>query len=164
MAFSRAERDAFALNIKLGFDKRYSAGLLQEIQPFKGSVTNPTRASLVANAILLYWAREAANKCVADELERTSDSTSESATKSTKRGTYEKYTPKEKAKTSCYAWYHSHNKASPCLAKLCSDHEIFNTKIKNFANFECFTKFLCLKNLELYGITQKVHTCTIQEL
>jgi len=32
-----------------------------------------------------------------------SDSTSESATKSTKRGTYEKYTPKEKAETSCYA-------------------------------------------------------------
>ena len=82
----------------------------------------------------------------------TSGSTSESATKSTKRGMYEKYTPKEKARTSCYAWYHSHNKASPCLAKLCSDHEIFNTKIKNFANFECFTKFLCLENLELYGI------------
>ena len=81
--------------------------------------------------------------------ERTSDSTSESATKSTKRGTYEKYTPKEKG---CYAWYHSHNKASPCLTKLCSDHENFNTKIKNFANFECFTKFLCLENLELYGI------------
>ena len=27
----------------------------------------------------------------------------------------------------------------------------FNTKIRNFANFECFTKFLCLENLELYG-------------
>ena len=53
---------------------------------------------------------------------------------------------------SCYAWYHSHNKASPCLAKLCSNHEIFNTKINNFANLECFTKFLCLENLELYGI------------
>ena len=65
---------------------------------------------------------------------------------------YEKYIPKEKAKTSCYAWYHSHNKASPCLAKFCSDHEIFNTKIKNFANFECFTKILCLENLELYGV------------
>ena len=65
---------------------------------------------------------------------------------------YEKYIPKEKAKTSCYAWYHSHNKASPSLAKLCSNHEIFNTKINNFANFECFTKFLCLENLELYGI------------
>jgi len=91
---------------------------------------------------------------VAEEPERTSDSTSESATKSTKQGTYEKYTPKEKAKTSCYAWYHSHNKDSPCLAKLCSNHEIFNTKIKNFENFECFMKFLCLKNLELYSIMQ----------
>ena len=84
-----------------------------------------------------------------------SDSTSKSATKSTKRGTYEKYTPKKKAETSCYACYHSHNKASPCLAiaKLCSNHEIFNTKINNFANVECFTKFLCLENLELYGIS-----------
>ena len=59
----------------------------------------------------------------------------------------------------CYAWYHSHNKASPCLAKLCSDHEIFNTKIKNFANFECFTKFLCLENLELYCILK--FTCVV---
>ena len=89
---------------------------------------------------------------MAEELERTSGSTSESATKSTKRGTYEKYTPKEKAETSCYAWYHSHNKASPCLAKLCSNHEIFITKINKFANLECFTKFLCLENLELYGM------------
>jgi len=89
---------------------------------------------------------------MAEEPERRSDSTSESATKSIKRGTYEKYTPKEKAKTSCYAWYHSDNKASPCLTKLCSDHEIFNTKIKKFANFECFMTFLCLENLELYGI------------
>jgi len=40
-------------------------------------------------------AREAT---VAEKLERTSDSMSESATKSTKRGTYEKYTPKEKGK------------------------------------------------------------------
>ena len=78
--------------------------------------------------------------------------------KSTKRGTYEKYTPKEKAKTSCYARYHSHNKASPSLAKRCSDHEIFNTKINNFANFECFTKFLCLENLELYGM---LSTCSL---
>jgi len=66
---------------------------------------------------------------MAEELERTSDSTSDLVTKSTKRGTYEKYTPKEKTETSCYAWYHSHNKASPCLTKLCSNHEIFNTKI-----------------------------------
>ena len=43
-------------------------------------------------------------------------------------------------------------KASPCLTKLYSNHEIFNTKINNFANLECFTKFLCLENLELYGI------------
>ena len=90
--------------------------------------------------------------CVAEELERTSDSMSESATKSTKRGTYEKYTPKKKAETSCYAWYHSYNKASPCLVKLCSNHEIFNTKVNNFTHLECFTKFLCLVNLELYGI------------
>ena len=144
-----------ALNIKPGFDKDMTAGLLQEIQPFKGSVTQSYWASLVANAILLYRACEAANKCVAEELERTSNSmsdSSESATKSTKRGTYEKYTPKEKAKTSCNAWYHSHNKASPYLAKLYSDHEIFYKKINNFANFECFTKFLCLENLELYGM------------
>ena len=40
----------------------------------------------------------------------------------------------------------------PCLAKLCSNHEIFITKINNFANLECFTIFLCLENLELYGI------------
>jgi len=71
---------------------------------------------------------------VAEELERTSDPTSELVTKSTEWGTYEKCTPKEKAETSCYAWYHSHNKASPCLAKLCSNHEIFSTKINNFAN------------------------------
>ena len=45
----------------------------------------------------------------------------------------------------------SDNKASPCLAKLCSDHEIFNTKINNFTNLECFTKLLCLENLELYS-------------
>ena len=74
---------------------------------------------------------------------------SKSTTKSTKQGTYEKYTPKEKAETSCYAWYRSHNKASPCLAKHCSNHEIFNTKINNFTNLECF---LCLENLELYSI------------
>jgi len=78
---------------------------------------------------------------VAEELERTSDSTSE------------KYTPKEKAETSCYLWYYGHNKASPCLAKLCSNHKIFDTKINNSANFECFTKFLCLENLKLYGMT-----------
>ena len=47
----------------------------------------------------------------------------------------------------------------PCLAKLCSDHEIFNTKIKNFANFECFTKFLCLENLELYGMLHTIWSC-----
>jgi len=104
------------------------------------SCTQSYRASLVANAILLYRAREAANKCVAEELERTSDSTSESATKSTKRRTYEKYTP------------HSHNKASPapCPAKLGSNDDIFNTKINNFSILECFTKLLCLKNLELF--------------
>jgi len=33
-----------------------------------------------------------------------------------------------------------------------SNHEIFITKINNFTNFECFTKYLCLENLELYGI------------
>ena len=71
-----------ALNIKPGFDK--DDCWLQEIQPFKGSVTKSYRASLVANAILLYRPREVAKKCVAEELERTSDSTSESATKSTK--------------------------------------------------------------------------------
>jgi len=89
---------------------------------------------------------------VAEELESTSNSTSELATiaKSTKQGKY-MYTPKEKAETSCYACYHIHNKASPCLAKLCSNHEIFNTKI---AYLESFTKFLCLKNLELYGTEQ----------
>ena len=69
---------------------------------------------------------------------------SESATKSTKQGTYEKYAPKEKAETSCYAWYHSHNKASPCLAKLCSNHEILNTEI-NFTNFECSWNFCASK-------------------
>ena len=99
------------------------------------------------------------------EPERTNDSTSESATKSTKRVMYEKYIPKEKAKTSCYAWYHSHNKASPILAKLCSNQEIFNTKIKNFANFECFTKMLCLENLELYGIsTYKAHIVHVDHI
>ena len=92
---------------------------------------------------------------VAEKLERTSDSTSESATKLTKERM--RSTPKEKAETSCYAWCHSHNKASPCLAKLCSNHEIFNTKINNFANFECLMKFLCLENLELYGIYIALH-------
>jgi len=65
---------------------------------------------------------------LAKELERTSDSMSASATKSTKRGTYEKYTTKEKAETSCYAWYHSHNKASHPLQ-----------------NFAAITKFLTRK-------------------
>jgi len=37
------------------------------------------------------------------------------------------------------------------ITKFCSNHEIFITKINNFTNFECFTKFLCLENLELYG-------------
>ena len=46
---------------------------------------------------------EAAYKCVTEELERTS---AESATKSTKRGTYQKYTPKEKAEISSYADKH----------------------------------------------------------
>ena len=35
--------------------------------------------------------------------------------------------------------------------KFCSSHEIFTTKINNFANLECFAKFLCHENLELYG-------------
>ena len=108
--------------------------------------------SLRMSSFCIGLARRPTNAWQKSRREQAADSTSESATKSTKRGTYEKYTPKEKAKTNFYAWYHSHNKASPCLAKLCSDHEIFNTKIKNFANFECFTKFLCLENLELYGI------------
>ena len=47
---------------------------------------------------------EAGNKCVTDELERTS--ASEPTTKSTKRGTYQKYTPKEKAEISSYAAMH----------------------------------------------------------
>jgi len=99
---------------------------------------------------------------MAEELERTSDYTSKLATNSTKQGTYEKYTPKEKAETSCYAWYHSHNKASPYRTKLCSKHESFNTKINNFANLECFTKFLCLENLELYNMSWQpshINTC-----
>ena len=37
------------------------------------------------------------------------------------------------------------------LTKFCSSHEIFTTKINNFANFDHFTKFLCHENLELYG-------------
>ena len=95
-------RASGASNIKPGFDKNMTL-----LAYFKNS--NPSKAVLLVlpglsrwNVILLYRAREAANKCVAEEPERTSDSTSESATKSTKRGTYEKYTPKEKAKTSCY--------------------------------------------------------------
>jgi len=48
------------------------------------------------------------------------------------------YTPKEKAETSCYAWYHSHDKASPCLVKLCSNHKNFNTKINSFTNLDVF--------------------------
>ena len=30
-------------------------------------------------------------------------------------------------------------------------------KINNFANLECFTKFLCHENLELYGILKEIH-------
>ena len=37
------------------------------------------------------------------------------------------------------------------LTKFCSNHKIFTTKIKTFANLERFTKFLCHENLELYG-------------
>jgi len=51
--------------------------------PSKSSCTQSYWASLVANAILLYRARKVANKCVAEELERTSDPTSELVTKST---------------------------------------------------------------------------------
>ena len=35
------------------------------------------------------------------------------------------------------------------FTKFCSNHEIFTTKIKIFANLERFTKFLCHENLEL---------------
>ena len=38
------------------------------------------------------------------------------------------------------------------FTKFCSNHEIFTTQIKTFANLERFTKFLCHENLELYGI------------
>ena len=38
------------------------------------------------------------------------------------------------------------------VTKFCSNHENFTTKINNFANLECFAKFLCHENLELYGI------------
>ena len=45
------------------------------------------------------------------------------------------------------------------LTKFCSSHEIFTTKINNFANFDHFTKFLCHENLELYGTSQaSVHS------
>jgi len=129
-----------------------TAGLLQEIQPFKGSVTSPTGPlSLQMPSFCIGLARRQTNAWQKSRKEQVTQRPSRPQ-KSTKRGTYEKYTPKEKAKTSCYAWYHSHNKASPSLTKLCSDHEIFNTKINNFANFEFFTKFLCLENLELYGM------------
>ena len=37
------------------------------------------------------------------------------------------------------------------FTKFCSNHEIFTTKIKTFANLERFTKFLWHENLELYG-------------
>ena len=47
---------------------------------------------------------EAANKCVTEELERTS--ASESSRKSTERRTYQKYIPKEKAEISSYAAMH----------------------------------------------------------
>ena len=36
------------------------------------------------------------------------------------------------------------------LTKFCSNHEIFTTKIKTFANLERFRKILCHENLELY--------------
>jgi len=125
VAFSRALAWD-ALNIKPGFDTDMTLlAYFKKSNPSKAVLPSPTGPLSLQNAILLYWAREAANKCAAEVLERTSDSTSELATKSTKRGTYENYTPKQKAETSCYAWYHSHNKASPCLVKLCSHHEIF---------------------------------------
>ena len=41
------------------------------------------------------------------------------------------------------------------FTKFCSNHEIFTTKIKTFANLERFTKFLCHENLELYGISKR---------
>ena len=50
---------------------------------------------------------EAANKRVTEELQRTGGaSSSESGTKSTKRGVYQKYTPQEKAEISSYAAMH----------------------------------------------------------
>jgi len=94
---------------------------------------------------------------VAEEPERTSDSKSESATKSTKRGTYEKYIPKEKAETSLLlCMVPQPQQGLAAITKFCSNHEIFITKINNFTNLECFTKFLCLENLELYGILHEI--------
>ena len=47
------------------------------------------------------------------------------------------------------------------FTKFCSNHEIFTTKIKTFANLERFTKFLCHENLELYGIPMVLTTCIL---
>jgi len=77
------------LNIKPGFDKDVTP-LASRNPTFQRQCYLVLPASLVVNATILYQAYEAANKCVAEELERTSDSTSKSATKSTKQETYEK--------------------------------------------------------------------------
>ena len=65
------------------------------------SPTGPLSLKMQASCI------EAANKRVAEELQRTGGaSSSESGTKSTKRGVYQKYTPQEKAEISSYAAMH----------------------------------------------------------
>ena len=65
------------------------------------SPTGPLSLTIQSSCI------EAANKRVAEELQRTSEaSAAESGAKSTKRGMYQKYTPQEKAEISSYAAMH----------------------------------------------------------
>ena len=133
---------------------------LQEIQPFKGSVTSPTGPlSLRMPSLCIGLARRPTNEWQKSRREQATQRPSRPQIQPNEERM--RSTHPRKRQTSCYAWYHSRNKASPCLTKLCSDHEIINTKINNFASFECFTKFLCLENLELHGTSCLAHGIVI---
>ena len=117
--------------------------------------SNPLKATLPSPTGLSHYkcnlpvSRQ--HKCMTEELERTS--ASESARKSTKRGTYQKYTPKEKVEISSYTTMHStiatirHSKDRfpTTNGRDLTSHKSFTKKINIFANLECFTNFCATK-------------------
>ena len=147
--FTSRACDAFSLNIKPGFD--------QDTLPAYFRKSNPSKAVLLVLTGLsrckchpsvsgsrggkqMRGRRAGKNKRLNVRVGHKNQP---------KRGTYEKYTPKEKAKTSCYAWYQATIRPRHASRNFAAITKFLTRKLKNFANFECFTKFLCLENLEL---------------